>query len=147
MQLNSIMDRRRRHPWIFLPVSLCSSIDILKFSGDVRMDCKKMEDGDGGLWSLTKSKKNPLDHPRKNFYLPNFPWACAIDHAYHNWHDNRDWSYYVYSLIYSKTRHSTYWALISARSPSGCKRERYISAGNKLGPFIVVIVEIQSLFT
>ena len=33
------------------------------------MDCKKMEDGDGGWRSLTQSKKNNLDHPKEKFLL------------------------------------------------------------------------------
>lgn len=140
------MDRRRRHPWIFFA---CITLFIYR-RFEIQWGCEDGLQKDGGWrWGLVKfdpKQEKPFRSSQgKIFTYPTFPWACAIDHAYHNWHDNRDWSYYVYSLIYSKTRHSTYWALISARSPSGC--ERYISAGNKLGPFIVVIVEIQSLFT
>ena len=139
------MVRSRRHPWIFF-----ASITLFIYRHfEIQWGCEDGLQKDGGWrWGLVKfdpkQEKQFTSSQGKIFTYPTFPWACAIDHAYHNWHDNRDWSYHVYSLIHSKTRHSTYWALTSARFPSSC--ERYISAGNKLGPSIVVIVEIQSLF-
>lgn len=96
----------RKTPMNLLPVSLCSSIDILKFKWGCEDGLQKMEDGEMGACEVwPKAREKPFRSSQgKNFYLPNFSLSLCYRPCLSQLTWQQRLELLCLFLIYSKTR-------------------------------------------